>query len=433
MRKWNRAYFALLLSIYYVSQCCAQDAASPNSQGSGNSQNQSSAGSQSSAANQSSPQQPTSNVSSNSQPNAALNSYLSSARRFRLARQPRMFGDWFGPSAILFVDSETPGPTNGLFSDVDFPVSSVRVGKISENNNALPVDRVFANYNFFHRAVQGGADGPVAGAQQFGHGAAHRWTVGVERTFFDGLTSLEARFVASDVQDFVHTPLGGGALGAQSFSPTMGNLAIVSKLLLIENDSTALAVGLGTELPTGGDLTFQSSNSQIQLENETVFLTPYFGLLKKPVDSPWFANFFLQTEVPLNSDGVTGVNLLNGTETFFGRFDPKTIMYVDLSVGRWLYEQPNGTVTGVAGFLEAHYSHSFEASDTLNGGLSVNGFDNDYTINPGTSNLDVVDLTFGFHIEIATQTKVRIAGVVPVGDQRTFNSEFGFQLTQLLQ
>lgn len=363
----------------------------------------------------------------------ALNSYLSTPRRARLGRQPRMFGDWFNNGSSLIVFTETPFSSNGLVSEIQMPTAGAgRVGKISENNHALPYDRVFVNYSYFHNAIGGAAIGPDSQTTLLDL-SMERWTIGFEKTFLDGLASLETRFVLSDVPDFGHNPLGPGVNGIQASNPTMGNLAFISKFLLFENDSTAVAAGASLELPTGGDSFVQSGLTRLELENQAAFISPYIGILKKPTDSPWFANLFVQVETPLSGDGITVSDLTSGASGFLGRVNPQTNLFVDLGVGRWIYQNPNSFVSGIAMFAEAHYNAALNDADGVEGSISADVLFSDFYVNyEDTNRYEVVDLTVGLHLELNQRTKVRLGGVFPVSKDRTFDGEFGFQLTRVL-
>lgn len=385
--------------------------------------------SQNPSTNQDSGSEVTSPPSTRSATSNALDAYLSSARRQRLGRTPRMFGDWFRPGMVVTTASETPGPTTGIFSTVQVPLVA-RVGKISENNSALPVDRIFFNYNYFHNATNGSVVGPDAQSSNRSV-SPERYTLGWERTFLDGLTSLEARFVMNNVPDIGHNPVGNGPSGYQAFSPTAGNLTLVGKLLLLENESTVMAAGLGVEAPTGGDTFVQSGSTTLQIQNQAVYLSPYIGLLKKPVDSPWFLNAFVQLETPLTGDRVVGIDPTGGTPIDFGRLTSETVLYADVAIGRWFYQQPGALVSGVAGFFETHYSAAMTQSDSIADSYSVNSFSTDYTLNPVRDRFEVIDLTAGIHIELADTTRLRIGAVFPVSKDRAFDGELGVQLTRI--
>lgn len=358
----------------------------------------------------------------------ALSSYLSSPRRLRLGRVPRMFGDWFGPSIRIDTFSETLAPSGGISSSVDLP-QITRVGKIADNNSAIPFDRVFFGFNYFHNGADGAINGPVPSLTARSSSIS-RYTVGVERTFLDGLGSIETRFVFGDTNDFGHAPVGQGVNGYQAFSPTMGNLSFIGKMLLFENDSTALAAGLALECPTGGDSRVQSGSSIIEVWNNATYVTPYIGLLKKPVDSPWFANAFVQFELPLWGNRVVAFDTASNLVRDFGKLSPQTSVFVDVGVGRWLLDNPGGLVSGVAGFFEAHYNMALNAPDSLDGSVDTGSVSSDFVVNSVGTRFEVADVTAGLHFEFAGRSKLRLGAVIPVTQERTFETEFGFQFTR---
>ncbi|MEC9091779.1 MAG: hypothetical protein VX438_03670 [Planctomycetota bacterium] len=356
---------------------------------------------------------------------AALSAYLSSNRRQFLGRTPRMFGDWFGPGIGIATSSQGPSMIDQVEAFAQIPQSG-RVGKIAENNSALPFDRFFVNYSYFHNAYDASVFGPDP-LENSANTAINRYTVGMERTFLDGLASLETRFVLSDTPDLVHNP---GPSGYQSFSPTLGNISLATKFLLIENECTALAAGLGLELPTGGDTYIKSRSTILKMENRSAYLSPYISLLKNSANNSWFLNAFIQVECPLAGDRISGISALTGDTTLQGKYNSQTSLFVDVAVGRWIYQQEKGLVTGIATFIEGHYNGSLNEADAFNDTISDGSFNTFYALNPLQRQFNIVNLTAGLHIEIADQTKLRIGSVFPVSEQRAFDGEFGIQLSR---
>ena len=67
--------------------------------------------------------------------------------------------------------------------------------KVAENNSAIPQDRILFNYNHFHNAIERNRRdlvGPVVSDGQFD---VDRCTFGIEKTFLDGLWSVEIRML----------------------------------------------------------------------------------------------------------------------------------------------------------------------------------------------------------------------------------------------
>lgn len=370
-------------------------------------------------------------ASANAMAAAAVAAYRSTPRRRRLGRQPRMFGDWFGPGIQIAVASETPGLTSGLFSSHRIP-NVARIGKVAENNSALPYDRSFLNYNYFKNASGGISVGPNS-QSGITNPSVGRWTIGRERTFNDGLSSIEARMVINDAEGFIYRPTEITNQGQQSFHPTIGNMAFVGKQVLYENESTVLAMGAALEVPTGGDTFLQSGTTVLEIQNQSVFLSPYIGLLKSPSDSPWYAHFFIQVETPLNGSNVSGIDPMTGGGVAFGKQTPQTVAFVDLGLGRWIYQDETASITGVAAFFEAHYNTSLNDSDPFSGTVSSGSFSSDYEFQSTDRHFDILDLTFGLHFEMSADTRLRIAGVFPVTRDRAHDGELGIQFTRFLR
>ena len=105
----------------------------------------------------------------------------------RLAGTPNMFGDSYETGNGMWVSgpdgfSSSAGPLGGGGRSV----------KIAENDNCLPQDRVFFLYNHFHDAASI-EDVPTVGPAVQRSIALDRYTIGFEKTFRDGLWSLELR------------------------------------------------------------------------------------------------------------------------------------------------------------------------------------------------------------------------------------------------
>src|SRR5690606_9258182 len=120
----------------------------------------------------------------------------------------------------------------------------------------------------------------------------------------------------------------------------VGNLAIIPKLLLYEDEQTAVAVGVGIEAPTGSDAEARVAFTAYRLENEAVHLHPYLGILAHPTDD-FFAHAFVQIDVAANGNPVefAAVGGAPGAGTF-GVYNEQTLLHVDLSLGHWLYRDP---------------------------------------------------------------------------------------------
>ena len=128
-------------------------------------------------------------------------------------------------------------------ADLPLGGASRRV-KVAEHNEALPVDRVFLHYQHAHNALHWERSPPTGGPVIADANApVDRYTVGVEKTFCDGGWSVELRmpFSTADVPPVPGLELAGG---------NVGNLAVILKQRVYENELGAVAAGLAIDTPT---------------------------------------------------------------------------------------------------------------------------------------------------------------------------------------
>ncbi len=384
---------------------------------------------------------PTAEPSSSVNPFAGAEDLFAQAGpRSRLASAPDMFGDFFGRGATLFATDSlavrVAPPLIATRADVAL-AGGARGLKVGEHNKALPVDRVYFNYNHYHNALQFRTRGlnptpapgvPFAAARDL---SLDRYTLGWEKTFACGLGSVELRmpftggydldFRAGDPNGVV--TLEGGHVG---------NLAIIPKLLLYEDEQTAVAVGVGIEAPTGSDAEARVAFTAYRLENEAVHLHPYLGILAHPTDD-FFAHAFVQIDVAANGNPVefAAVGGAPGAGTF-GVYNEQTLLHVDLSLGHWLYRDPCAPwLTGLACLAEWHYTTALEDTDVV-AGARATVFPPGATLNVRNrvDRFDVVNFTAGLHAEILNDTTLRVGGAFPLGGgaDRFFDAEVIAQL-----
>jgi len=320
----------------------------------------------------------------------------------RLASVPNIFGDSFSRGGGLnYYDG---GDQPGRYSVIDLPPAGGggRM-RIADNNKAFPTDRVFFMYNHFQNAL-------LANPVVFGLGetaSLDRYTLGLEKTFREGLWSVELRM-----------PFCGGyrisAPGATVGSEQIGNLKITLKRLLYTAEYSAVAAGLGIETPTGSDTTGSVYETDFTVHNDAVYLSPWIGILGAPSDKLFYQGF-LQLDLAANGNAVD----LDSSP--LGSYCEQNLMYVDLALGRWLFRDPSRPgLKGMAMLVEFHYATTLQDTMMLTGmgqyGPVIFGnLDN---------RLDVPNLTVGLHTEIA-KTTVEIGGVLPLrtGRERMFDAE----------
>jgi hypothetical protein len=344
------------------------------------------------------------------------------------------------------------GVTFSYLQAGDFAVSNTsgavnfRNSKVAENNSAVPRDRVSFRYNYFKNAIQvrGLESSPTLGAPfnvagvpfQFNEVQAgsrdydvHLYTVGLEKTFMDGLGSVEVRLPFARTLDSSLDLISGVPIVAvpgivPAVQPTPGqtlgqsdseiqDMNIILKAVLAQDQRWIVSTGLGLTIPTGEDLdvrvvdysndiagdpgdafanrginafAFDQRTRDFQIENETWGIAPYLAAAVQPTDRT-FVNAFFQIDVPLNSSDwqfrerdidleiqaftdFFGLQALNLEEQFrsaaSGTIEDQTLMHIDIGGGYWVYQNPCASgLRGVAALLELHYTTTLEDADIV--------------------------------------------------------------------
>jgi hypothetical protein len=324
----------------------------------------------------------------------------------RLSRAPDMFGDSFGSlSGITFTTV-----TNEGFSSSTSTPGAIRLPKTggarvfkNEQSRALPTDRVFGLYHHFENALQ----------LEHSDANVDVYTLGVEKTFLEGNTSIELRMP-------LNNPVGlsSGSTGQSFQTHAAGDLIVTFKALLYSDDSQGISLGLAVNTPTGSDLTVHQrddfGDSTFTLKNDATHLIPFIAYQAAP-NEDYFFNGFLQVDTPTNANTVQS-KFMSSRQTSSVR--DQTLMYVDASFGYWLFRDEEANfLTGLAGLLELHYTTALNRADNVN--LNFVHF------GAGAGRFDVVNLTTGLQANIGRSTLVRAAFVAPLrGDpNRFFDSE----------
>jgi hypothetical protein len=298
---------------------------------------------------------------------------------------------------------------------------------IAENNSALPDDRVFFIYSHFNSALQASVADVGAGLVESRGINFDRYTVGFEKTFFCGRSSIELRMPMFGNPDSVFDT------GFSTNGVGLGNLAIISKMLVYQSCTTAVAVGTGTGIPTGDDATFLLDQDMFRIRNDAVHVAPYIAFWSAPQcgwsgrrcgPSRWFNQGFLQVDVPIEGNRVDVREVTPWTGGFndLGKLNEQALLFVDFSTGYWWYRNPASMgITAVSSALELHYVGALQDADTVAG----TALSTDFVFGNDVNRFDVVNLTVGLDIELKNRLDLRVAGVVPLtdDDNRFFDSE----------
>ena len=330
---------------------------------------------------------------------------MAAARR-RLARTPEMFGDFFGPTIVLPIDDPTliqtaAGPGGG-------------VTKVSDANKAAIGCRNYLLYNHFHNAIRAELD--VGLETEIRKAPIDRFTLGFERPLGCSPWSVEFRLP-------IFANLGTEFAGISTYDAgEMGNIAGILKRELYKTDCGVLSAGLGISLPTGDDINAAGDNETLVIRNEAVHLMP-FAAVQRNWES-WFLHGFVQVDVDLNG------NTVEGERTSFdsGVLNDQTLLFVDLGVGRWFYQDDCAPVIkGVAGLFEVHYETALQDADIVV--LDIGPFPGPATVGNLINRFDVVNITGAIQIDLGPRSTLRIGASLPVTqyDDRFFDAEIAAQ------
>ena len=314
-----------------------------------------------------------------------------------------MIGDFFGGGFILF------GSSSSLYVG-DFATVPIAGGdrrfKVAEQTRPIPTDRVIFGYNHFTN---------VARTTDLVEVSIDRYMLGFEKTFLQGMASIELR--GSAIQGLNSDQTLSGSSNEES---EFGNLHLSTKFLLHENCCWKVGGGLAINLPTASDASFFDSSGGLEaaLENNAVFLQPFIGAYYTPTERV-FSTVYMATEIDLN-----GYTVFDSLGDQVGHFNPQHLLYTDLQFGYWLYRCCNGCggSNGLAAILELHYTTTLNEADRVDTGGSQ-AFQNPF------NHLDVLNLTAGLTFQNGL-TNMTIATVAPLRDdeEKLFDSEIQFQL-----
>jgi hypothetical protein len=326
--------------------------------------------------------------------------------RFLPLSEPSVFYDVFESYSLL-----TPArliPQAPLVVLVPTPTAGGVVGrtKISDGNSPLPRDRVIFDYDFFDNVPLSARGVDV-----------NRFSVGFEKTFLDGLASLEVRLpFASTLSSDVHADGG-----TTSDRVELGDLNLTLKALLLSGPVVNIAAGLGIDVPTANDtrLFGPAGNELLRVKNESVVLTPYLGYIVTPNDRLFVQNWvefgFVANGNPVsvNPDGSGLQNV--------GRLTDQTLCQIDAQLGYWLVRSndPSALVRGLAPFVELHYNATVGNPDELRtGALAIGAAD---------AHVDELNLSAGLIALLGDRLQVVAGAVVPLKghDDRSFDWQLG--------
>ena len=283
--------------------------------------------------------------------------------------------------------------------NVPDPAAGGVVGRYrpSEDTNPLPRDRFIFNYDYFSDVPLGvGSD-------------VNRINIGFEKTFFNGMTSVEVRLpiaatVASDM-----------VLGNQITRAEIGDLRITPRLLLYNTPTVHVGTGMSMYLPTQDSVRIAADNGTplVRIPNSAFVVSPYLGVLYTP-NNRLFAQAWASCDFDTNGDPVYinpgGTNL-----AYAGRLQDPANLGLDAQFGYWVYKTPpNRVLTGIAPFAEIHYTSNLAPRNAVTEGI----------IAIPSQTLNQLNLTAGLYTLFGARSAIQFGAVIPL---RTTNQPFGVQ------
>lgn len=324
-------------------------------------------------------------------------------------------GDFFAPdgqSVLMSGVNLGSGQTfTGVFDDQPLaPGAGIGRFKTSDSNSPIPRDRLFLDYSLFRNARLTPDDIDV-----------QRFVPGLERTFIDGLTSLELRLpIAMTLNSNTFTD--SNAVDRQNTE--FGNIAIAAKGVLWSTDGFVLTSGAILQTPTADDIVFGNGSGveAIRIENNQYRILPFLATLHH--NDQWFWQNYAQLDLATNGNKVF---INNDGQQFdqIGVLQEQNYLYLDTSLSRWLHRNYRRQ-TGVAMTLEFHYNSTIGDSDTVR----IN--DNRGTVQMGSQDFsaDIVNMNIGPTF-LYGATTVTVAYGTPLTDDRGADSELRVLLNRL--
>lgn len=308
-------------------------------------------------------------------------------------------------ATLSVISNTTTGPSLG----------NVGLMKISAGGSPIPRDRVFFNYNYFDSV-------PLARTS-----SVNQFIPGFEKTFLGGLMSVEARFPIAATLDPDFNVNGT----TKSSTGQFGDISVALKSVLSQGDNWLLSGGLQVLLPTASDLSYlitdgTTTREFLRVENEAVHVMPFLGA-SVVADGGLFMQGFLQIDVDANGMPVLANSspFGTGTMTQVGRLNGVTMMYLDMSVGYWLIQEPadsTSPLTAVMPLFELHLNRSLSSSDSASfSPLGSFGRETDFQL---------LNTTFGMVFEFHHNTTVSAGYSTPLqgGNDGDFGGEFRLQV-----
>ena len=361
---------------------------------------------------------------------------LARTRMLTSSRMPNMWGDFFdgtpypltlnNPDGLADDWLNEPGTSGGPLRGLLLPRAgglALRRIKLAENSSPLPMDRWIGNYNLFDNVDR--------------IGNVTRFTFGAERTFDDGLKSLEARI------SFAHTlsnnqifrvPIGNPPFVTRTLDDEFGNLILTYKQVIRALDDGIVTAGIGIGLPTADDQFLYNQNPAnpvllMKVHNDAMHLMPFIAFMRQPNDKLMIQGFAQVDFATSGNPVLIRTSGAPGQLTDAAKIEDVPLLFLDLGMAYKWIENREGLINAVTPLLEIHYSLGLRNRDQLQfgqPGAQVFDFET-------SGRISVLNVTAGASLQIGDSIFVRPAVSIPLtnGAGASYDYEFGVHVNIL--
>lgn len=368
--------------------------------------------------------------------NSLLGSSLGTTRGSR-SSMPAMIGDTTaGGCGVLRLNGGLP------VASVAHPTFACSRINIAENNSPELRDRFYVSYRYFNEAstISVFPESPTGGESI---PDIHRTTIGIERKIADVL-SVELRLpinhqLSSDLTFTQQTGLGATdppriSLPLDDREISFGNIGLIFKTLLWQDDRRLISGGIAINFPTSPDVKLQGFidddrfvigdptgtlpnfttavdfSFDATVRNTLYTLSPFLAITNA-LNDRWFVQGFAQWDAPLTplKGSVTSSFALPDLPFFAadvndaGEIEIQDLMRLNIGVGRYLYRNARrNSYREIAFVTELHYTHTLEEAkiQTIEVIESIGGIVPATNVDVGNiaNNVDVLNLVVGLPI-----------------------------------
>ena len=290
---------------------------------------------------------------------------------------------------------------------------------VSDNNSAETDNRLIFRSSFFDNALNSTLiDGVGTSTNQDNN--VTQFLVGFEKTLDAAQQwSLEMRLPLYGSGDAIFA----NGFSTQNFST--GNVAMILKRQMYQDDFRVISTGVGVSAPTGDDSSFISGQEMFTVKNRATHVAPFIAGLWTPGDK-WFYHGFLSVDLAASGNPIEYRDILacgcpGGS---LGELQNQTLLNLDFSAGYWWFRgRDEGLISAVSSMFELNYITTLNDADIVSGNTPYNYVE---FSSIGGNSFDSINVTAGLDFNILNRLNLRLATVLPIKDglDRFFDSEW---------